>query len=98
MDSQAGQPAWWDVHLRKARGERLSESEQAIYEAEIARQDQEAPLRANLEALKALRTSVTALAQENAELRERLTRLEAEVHAVEQALNQQTREFLGVRE
>jgi hypothetical protein len=98
MNPQPEPPTWWDLHLRKARGEALSESEQALYEAEIARQDQEAPLRGNLEALKTLRARVTALAQENADLRERLTRLEAEVRVVEQALNQQTREFLGVRE
>ena len=33
MNAQPGQPSWWDLHLRKARGEVLSESEQALYEA-----------------------------------------------------------------
>jgi predicted RNase H-like nuclease (RuvC/YqgF family) len=85
------------MHLRQARGEVLSESERAIYDAEIARQEQQIPVRGNLEALKALRTTVTALAEENAALRERLGRLEAEVRALEQALNEPAREFLGVQ-
>ena len=33
---------WWDWHLRKARGETLSEQEQQLYDAEVARQDREA--------------------------------------------------------
>ncbi len=98
MNQQASQPTWWDLHLRKARGEALSENEQALYEAEIARHDQEMPLRGGLEALKTLRATVVSLAQENAALRERVAQLEAEVRAVEQTLNQQTREFLGVQE
>jgi hypothetical protein len=98
MNTQPEQPSWWDLHLRKARGEALSESEQALYEAEMARQDRQAPVPGNLEALKTLRATVTALATENADLRDRLTRLEAEVRAVEQALSRQTREYLGVRE
>src|SRR6266540_710847 len=98
MNQEASQPTWWDLHLRKARGEALSENEQALYEAEIARHDQEMPLRGGLEALKTLRATVVSLAQENAALRERVAQLEAEVRAVEQTLNAQTREFLGVQE
>src|SRR4051794_37282043 len=98
MEPQASQPTWWDLHLRKARGEVLSESEQALYDAEIARHDQEMPLRGNLEALKALRDTVMTLAQENANLRKRLAQLETEREAVERGLNQPTREFLGVPE
>jgi hypothetical protein len=37
------QAAWWQLHLRKARGEVLSPDEQQRYDAEMARHDQEAP-------------------------------------------------------
>jgi hypothetical protein len=97
MNSQADLTTWWDLHLRRARGEILSESEQAFYDAETNRQDQEAPRLGNLEALKTLLATVAAMAQESSELRERLLRLEAQVRTVEQALVDivSRRRFLG---
>ncbi len=72
MSQDAEQPNWWELHLRKVRGEALSESEQRRYEEEMARQDREAPLKSDVETLKKVRTTATALAQESAQLRARL--------------------------
>jgi len=90
---------WWDLHLRKARGETLSETEQQLYDAELARQDREAPpLENDLEGLKQLRQQVLALGRDNADLRKRLSELDSEIHLIEQSLSEQTRQLLGVGE
>lgn len=39
MNSESQQ--WWEYHLRTARGESLTEDEQAIYDAGIEQFDQE---------------------------------------------------------
>jgi hypothetical protein len=88
---------WWDLHLRKARGELLSEKEQRVYDDEMARQDQQfPPLKVDLEALKKLRERVVFLAQENSQVRSRLTDVEREIRLVEEALSQEARSVLGV--
>jgi len=75
---------WWELHQRKARGEALSEQEECFYEAELARQDREAPpLRSDLTELKKMREQVQALACDNANLRDRVSELEKEIHTVE---------------
>jgi hypothetical protein len=90
---------WWDLHLRKARGATLSEAEQQFYDAELARQDREAPpLKSGLEALKQLRQQVLALGRDNAEPRTRLGELDREIDLIEQSLSEQTRQLLGVGE
>ena len=90
---------WWDLHLRLARGETLSEQEQQLYDAEVARQDREAPpLKSGLEALKAMRQQVLDLGLDNADLRSQVTDLEKDIRLVEQALSEETRQALGVGE
>jgi hypothetical protein len=93
------QNAWWELHLRKARGEALSEQEQQLYDAELARQERDAsPLHVDLASLRSLRDQVTSLARTNADLRGRVAELEQEIGHVEQSLSQKTREALGVGE
>lgn len=98
MNSESSSLTWWDLHLRKVRGDSLSEAEQQRYDAELARHDrEEAPL-GRVEAMRQLRDAATALTRDNAQLRERLAQLEAEIRTVEQALSRQSRELLGVSE
>jgi len=97
MEHGPDRPAWWVLHLRKAKGEHLSEAEQQLYDVEMAHQDQAAALQP-LAALRELRASINALAQQNADVRTRLAQLEQEIHSVEQTLSRQTRELLGVQE
>jgi hypothetical protein len=96
MTHEPESASWWELHLRKARGEALSKAEQQVYDAELARQDQAAPL--PLASLKKLREQAGVLETENAALRQRLHELEREIRAVERALSRQTREALGVPE
>ena len=80
MNESLEQRTWWDLHLRKARGESLSESEQRVYDDEMARHDQKvAPLKTDLEALRKLRERVVLLAQDNSQLRIRLSDVEHEI-------------------
>jgi hypothetical protein len=91
--------AWWDLHLRKARGEKLSEEEQRLYDAELVRQDREAPaLKTDLATLKSLRDDVAAAARTNLDLRRRVAELDEEVRRVEKSLSREAREALGVGE
>lgn len=97
MSEASKQSPWWDLHLRKARGETLSAVEQACHDSEINRQDREAlPLRTDLESLKAMRDQVTALSEANAELRDRIANLARQIRDTEQALDERTRTALGV--
>jgi hypothetical protein len=98
--SQANPPRdWWDLHLRKARGEPLSEEEQRAYEAELARQDRDAPpLLPDLDSLKKMREQVRQLARSNAELNGRARDLEQAIQRVEQSLSRETRQALGVED
>jgi hypothetical protein len=90
---------WWNLHLRKARGETLSDSEQHFYDAELARQDHDAPpLKSDLETLKKLRHQVLATGNVNSELRKRLSDLEEDIRHIEQSLSRETRQVLGVGE
>ena len=43
MSAPIGAQNWWELHLRKARGEALTEQELQQYEAQVARQDREVP-------------------------------------------------------
>jgi hypothetical protein len=98
MIPESVSPTWWELHLRTARGESLSDAERQIYEAELARHDQEAPPLGDLDTLRQLRTAVAELTQENTQLRGRRVQLETEIQAVERALSRQTRDLLGVSE
>ena len=96
---QSHSDTWWDLHLRKARGELLTEDEQRSYDAELVRQERQAPpLIVDLSSLKQLRTEVSALSKTNEQLHVRLAEVEKEIHTIAQSLSQQTREALGVGE
>jgi len=94
MADTPAQPTWWDLHLRQARGEVLSDAEQARCEAEVAALDKvTAP---SLVGLRRLREEVKTSALRNAELRQRVALLEEAVRTAEQSLSAATREALGV--
>lgn len=89
--------SWWELHLRKCRGESLTAAEQEQYESELAVQDQPVAVH-NLEHLKQLRLQVATAENENDQLRNRIVDLEKEIQSVEQALSQRTRKLIGVPE
>lgn len=83
MNPEPQTPSWWELHLRHARGETLTEAERQTYEAELARHDQAAPPLGNLDVLRQLRAATDQQGRANAQLRERLAKLQAEVRAAE---------------
>jgi hypothetical protein len=77
------QQTWWELHLRKARGETLSAEEERVYQAELTRQESKAtPLTIDVAALKQLHEEFLTLSGENHELRTRLANLENEIPRV----------------
>lgn len=89
--------AWWQLHLRLARGETLSAEEQSRYEAirdELGRDD-ELPL---LASAKHARTDLRRLEAERDELERRRQQLDSRIAALEGRLSGQTRRLLGVGE
>ena len=65
---------WWVLHLRMARGETLTPSEQEVYEAGIEALDREEKMSGDLMRLKNLRARVAELEAENRQLREQRCR------------------------
>lgn len=98
MSEEGNNKHWWTLHLKKARGQELSEAEQQIYDAEVARLDRTDTGKVDIDALKKLRAEVAELAEQNDELRTRAAELQGQIHNVEKALSKETRDLLGVEE
>jgi len=89
---------WWDLHIRKARGEALNAGELRFYEEESARQDRDAPpLHLNLQEIRQVRESLADLSRTNSTLRVRLDVLQNQVDQIEQAMSQEIRETIGAK-
>jgi hypothetical protein len=95
MDEQAYK-AWWNLHVRKACGETLSEQEQQDYEAGVQELDAEESIPSNIAELRRMKASILALEAENALLRERKRQLDAEISALESSLDPEVKELLQV--
>jgi hypothetical protein len=93
------QQTWWEMHLRKARGEVLSAEDERAYQDELTRQEERAtPLTTDLAVLKQLHEEFLALSHENHELRTRLAALENEIRRVEQQMSREARQAIGIAE
>jgi hypothetical protein len=99
MNEALSSQAWWPLHLRKVRGEALTDEERRVYEAELARLDGAAPsLGGGIGALRKLRGELVMLARTNQDLRSRINELDCEIRVIEKSLSDETREALGVKE
>ena len=80
MNQPVDQRIWWELHLRKARGESLSEQEERFYAEEVSRQDQEAaPLTNDFASLMEMRAKFLVLRGENRDLRKRISEIEEDI-------------------
>jgi hypothetical protein len=77
--------SWWNLHLRKAGGERLDEEEQARYRAGLATLHKEEQLDGDIAARRRGRQAITAAEAERDELRARIAALVAEIVSLESA-------------
>jgi hypothetical protein len=93
------QQTWWELHLRKARGETLSDADECAYHEELARQEEQAPpLTIDLAALKQLHEEFLTLSRDNHEVRTRIAELESEIHRIEKQLSREIRQAIGITE
>ncbi len=88
-------PAWSALHLRKARGESLTDEERAVYEAGLRELEAGESYPRDLEELRRLRAELTRLKVENAELEARSAALDRQIAALEANLDPRVRELLG---
>jgi hypothetical protein len=95
MDEQAYR-AWWPLHLRVAKGERLSAEEQAVYAAGKRRLHEEETLEGSLVRLRQTREEIKALEAERERLQERRQQLRERVTVLEAALSEKAKQALGV--
>jgi hypothetical protein len=88
--------AWWNLHIRVARGETLTQAEQQVYEAGVQSLDREERISGDLTRLKALRARVSELEAENGRLREQRRLLDEQIAAIESHLSAETQQELGI--
>lgn len=89
---------WWPLHLKASRGEDLSAEEYARYQDGLARLRRSEHLNPAVDEVRAAKRIVTQLHQQQATLRARREELEAEITAVEQALNEHARQLLDAKD
>lgn len=91
MNSESQQ--WWEYHLRTARGESLTEDEQAIYDAGIEQFDQEEAEELQFSALdnlRQLRLHVQTLTQTLTQITTHSESLNSQISELELAYQQLT--------
>jgi predicted RNase H-like nuclease (RuvC/YqgF family) len=89
---------WWALHLRAARGERLHAEEQQAYEAGLTQLHQSESFAGDAASLRQARAKVQTLEAEYARLHAQREQLEAEIAALESALDAGTRAQLALKD
>ena len=97
MDQQA-YDRWWALHVRVALGETLANGDQAFYEAGKTEFDAVDELRHADLGIREARAALAKLEADNAQLRDRNQKLNAEIAALEHALDRKSRQLLGAGE
>ena len=87
MKPEPAPAGWWELHLRHARGEQLSEAERQLYEKEVARQDRAAMPSGDDGSLRRLHDSLVILIDETVRLRTRLERIQTDAYFIDEARN-----------
>lgn len=88
---------WWEIHLQVARGLSLSPEEKTLYEAGRQELEKEEPLR-EVQKAREVRGQLRALEGESTQLERRRLQLDREIAALEEKLQEQTRQLLGTGE
>lgn len=95
MMSDSAFQSWWELHLRVARGESLTDEESVAYDS--GRQDLESGEESQLLlGAKHAREDLAAIEAEHSDLEQRRQALDAEIQKLESCMGQQTRRLLGV--
>ena len=91
MDKEAYEK-WWPLHLRVARGEELTEEEQAVYQAGIAELDREESFPGSVEAMRQTQAALRVVEEEYEQLLAEKERLDRKLASIELARNRTTLE------
>jgi septal ring factor EnvC (AmiA/AmiB activator) len=91
-------PAWSALHLRKARGESLTDEERAVYEAGLRELEAGESYPGDLEELRRLRAELQRLRAEHAELEAQRAAFDQEIARLEANLSRRAKELLGVED
>ena len=89
---------WSTLHVRFARGEILTEEEQAIYERGLKQLHEEEVLAGDIQSIREAREAVMALDSRCDELHARRQQLKEKITELEAALSPDTRKNLGIGE
>ena len=93
---QTTEQTWQALHLRAARGERLTSEERAFYEAGLSQRHQDEILNDNVILLRQARARIAEMEAEQEQLQARHDELEAEIATLEGSLSGRTRHLLDV--
>jgi septal ring factor EnvC (AmiA/AmiB activator) len=88
---------WRELHLRVARGDRLSAEDQAVYDA-TRRELEDNETRELIHNAQQAREELRELEAQRRRLEQRRQELDAEIAAIESTLAPQARELLGAEE
>ncbi len=97
MAQGSADQAWWELHVRVARGMQLDASERAVYDAGLRELEDREALAPLADARQA-RAELRGLEAERRGLEQRRQQLDAEIAAFESALAPQARQLLGAEE
>lgn len=86
---------WHTLHVRRARGESLSNSEQRIYEQGLTQRESEESFVVDLTVLLNLRESLNALEARKRQLGEQYENLSHQIEQIEQTLDEKTRRAIA---
>ena len=86
--------AWWQLHVRAARGEHLAPEEQTSYEEGLRHLEAAETLDGGIDELRRVRAAVLAAEADRDRLQQRRTQLEREIALLESALSERTRHLL----
>src|SRR5258706_15389213 len=93
---EATYKTWWPLHIRKAKGETLTPEEQSFYQTKLKQLHQEEILHEDVEGLRQMREEIERLKAENRRLQVLREQLEAKAAVLESALDDKTRQLIGV--
>jgi len=97
MDESAYEK-WWALHVRSARGESLSDEEQAIYARGLKQLHNQEVLADDVESMRKARKAVMALDTRCDQLHAQRKHLKDEIAHLEAALSPDVRRSLGIED
>lgn len=91
-------PVWSALHLRKVRGESLTDEERAAYEAGLRKLEAGESFPGDIEELRNLRAELQRLQAEHTELEAQRVAFDQEIARLEAKLSRRAKDLLGIKD